>query len=72
MLLGSGRQSPYKGCIHSTDHVAPEVLAVLASAAAILHSVRVRAQPWRLGNGEYIGQDERQGNMLYIALNFQE
>lgn len=72
MLLGSGRQSPYKGCIHSTDRVAPEVPAVLASVAAVLHSARVRAQPWRLGNGEYIGQDERQGNMLYIALNFQE
>ncbi|KAM9297184.1 LOW QUALITY PROTEIN: TOG array regulator of axonemal microtubules protein 2 [Morus bassanus] len=36
-LLGSGRQSVYKSCIQSADH---ETLAMLASAAAILHAVQ--------------------------------
>lgn len=42
MLLISGRQSMYKSCIQSADH---ETLEMLASAAAILHAVQVRAQP---------------------------
>lgn len=41
-------ESPYKGCIHSADRAALEVPAVLASAAAILHSAR--SGGWVMGN----------------------
>lgn len=43
-----------------------------ASCAGKYSSYSSFCKVWRLGNGEYIGQDERQGNMLCIALNFQE
>lgn len=51
MLLGSGRQSVYKSCIQNADQ--SEIPEQLASAAALLHSVQVKAQPWSLSVGAW-------------------